>query len=80
MQEKISTSENKEAKDKNFFNDILDEYKDRGLTENGNEFILTKGDKKFHFLKWRELPLKRDGKIGSIKVRDYIENLLNEKE
>ncbi len=80
MAEKINVFEKYTPEDKEFYGKILDEYKDRGLTEGIDEFILIKGREKIHFPKWREIPEVENGKAGSVKIRDFIEALLNKKE
>jgi hypothetical protein len=80
MKEKINIFNKYSPEDEIFFNKILDFYKDRGLTEEGDEFILTKGKDRIHFPKWYEIPMKKDGIKSSVKIKDFIEELLIEEE
>lgn len=80
MAEKINIFEKYTPEEKKFYSQILKEYESRGLTENPDEFILIKGKEKIHFPKWREIPRVKNGNVGSVKIRDFIEELLNKKE
>jgi|GEM_PF-4213485 len=65
-----------EPEDIEFFNQIENDYKNFGLTQGPNEFLIKNGKRTIHIAKRYEVLIERDTAKKWVNLRDFIELVL----